>query len=272
MTARRLTVLVLGWLTLSALLGPLLFAAWISFSPDSFLTPPATRWSFRWYTAFAGDRRWVAALGRSLVVAGLAAGVAVVAGAPLAYAVARQRFRGRRVLAAGAIAPACVPAAVLAMGLLPLLYASGLGGTLTALVLCHGLLGLPVVYLILQDHVNQVSPELESAARGLGATAWQAAVRVTFPLLQPALLAGATAAFVGSLNEAMLTLFLATPATETLPAVVWPQLRYAASPLVAVASCVCVLSTLTGVAVLLLLFRGRAWWSSSLPPRSDCGP
>jgi ABC-type spermidine/putrescine transport system permease subunit II len=35
----------------------------------------------------------------------------------------------------------------------------------------------------------------------------------------------------------MVTLFLATPSTETLPAVVWPQLRYAASPLVAVASC-----------------------------------
>jgi putative spermidine/putrescine transport system permease protein len=148
---------------------------------------------------------------------------------------------------------------VLALALLPLLYVVGLGGTLTALVLCHGLLGLPVVYLILQDHVSQLSPELEIAARGLGATAWQAAMRVTFPLLQPALLAGAAAAFVGSLNEAMLTLFLTTPFTETLPAVVWPQLHYAPSPLVAVASCVCILSTLGGVGGLILLFRGRAW-------------
>ena len=76
-------------------------------------------------------------------------------------------------------------------------------------------------------------------------------------MLRPALLASATAAFVGSLNEAMLTLFLTTPSMETLPAVIWPQLRYVASPLVAVASCLSVLSTLTGAAVVLLLFRGR---------------
>lgn len=263
MTAGRLTVLVFGWLTLTGLLAPLLFAAWISFSPDSFLTPPVQDWSFRWYAAFAADRRWQAALGRSFLVAGLAAVVAVLAGVPLAYAVARQRFQGRLVLAAGVIVPGCVPPAVLGMGLLPLFYALGLWGTLTGLVLSHGLLGLPVVYLIAWAHLTETSPELEIAARGLGATAWQAAVRVTLPLLRPALLAGATAAFVGSLNEAMLSLFLTTPSTETLPTVVWPQLRYAASPLVAVASCVCVLFTLTGGAVVGLLFRGRAWWSSN---------
>jgi ABC-type spermidine/putrescine transport system permease subunit II len=84
------------------------------------------------------------------------------------------------------------------------------------------------------------------AARGLGATPGQAARLITLPLALPAILAGVTAAFVGSLNEAMVTLFLATPTTETLPAVVWPQLRYAASPLVAVASCVSVAITLVG--------------------------
>ncbi|MFO0929459.1 MAG: hypothetical protein U0736_20920 [Gemmataceae bacterium] len=51
---------------------------------------------------------------------------------------------------------------------------------------------------------------------------------------------GAAAAFAISLNEATVTLFLATPTTETMPAVAWAQLRYSPSPLVAVASCVSV--------------------------------
>jgi ABC-type spermidine/putrescine transport system permease subunit II len=236
-TARRLLVLLLGWSALAALLAPLLFAAWVSFSPDSFLTPPSGAWSLRWYWAFLADRRWTAALARGLFVALSSSGVALSAGVPLAFAVNRYRFRGRSALAAASLLPVCVPPAVLGMGLLPLLYAAGLWGHLGGLILVHGLVGLPVTFVISQNHVSQMSPDLEAAARGLGASPWQTLVRVTLPLLRPALLAGAAAAFAMSLNESLLTLFLATPSTETLPAVVWPELRYSPSPLVAVASC-----------------------------------
>jgi putative spermidine/putrescine transport system permease protein len=254
----RLLLLLFGWLLVGCLLAPLLFAAWVSFSPDSFLTPPTGAWSLCWYEAFAVDRRWTAALVRSLVVGVGSAGVAVTAGAPCAYAVARYRFRGKRVLAGGALLPACVPPAVLGMGLLPLLYAAGLWGSLASLVLVHGLVGLPMVYLIARNHLEQTSPDLETAARGLGASPRQVVLRVTLPLLRPALLAGAAAAFAVSLNESMLTLFLATPTTETLPAVVWPQLRYAPSPLVAVASCASVAVALTVMVVVVGIGRRSA--------------
>jgi len=52
-----------------------------------------------------------------------------------------------------------------------------------------------------------------------------------------------------SLNEFILSLFLATPESETLPPVEWPNLRYALSPLVAVASCLTTLCTATGIGV-----------------------
>jgi ABC-type spermidine/putrescine transport system permease subunit II len=256
MTGRRLLAVTLGWAAVCLLLAPLAFAAWVSFSPDSFLTPPAGAWSLRWYAAFAADRRWTAALVRSLVVGAAAAAVAVGAGTPLAYAVARSRFRGRSLLAGAAILPVCVPPAVLGMGLLPFLYAVGLWGNVAGLDLAHGLVALPVVYLIARARLDALGPELEAAARGLGASPWQAALRVTLPLLRPALLAGGAAAFAISLNEGMLTLFLATPSTETLPAVVWPQLRYAPSPLVAVASCVSVGLALLGVLAVGLAARG----------------
>ena len=246
---------LLGWLVIGALLAPVAFAGWVSFSPDSFLTPPTERWSVRWYVAFFHDHRWIAALGRSLVIAVLAAIVSLVAGGPLAFAVARYRFRGRTLLAVSVILPACVPPAVLGMGLLPLLAFADLWGNPLGLILVHGLLGLPVVYLVARNHLEQTSRDLEDAARGLGATRWQVTRRVTLPLLQPALFAGALAAFVISLNEGMVTIFLTTPDSETLPAVVWPQLRYAASPLVAVASGASTLAALGGILTLLRLFR-----------------
>jgi hypothetical protein len=39
----------LGWLVVAGLLAPVVFAGWVSFSPDSFLTPPTGDWSGRWY-------------------------------------------------------------------------------------------------------------------------------------------------------------------------------------------------------------------------------
>jgi ABC-type spermidine/putrescine transport system permease subunit II len=56
-------------------------------------------------------------------------------------------------------------------------------------------------------------------------------------------------AFVLSLNEFIFSLFLATSETETLPRVLWPNLRYALSPLVAVASCLTTLATAAGFGV-----------------------
>jgi ABC-type spermidine/putrescine transport system permease subunit II len=259
MSPGRVAAFLLGWLALGALLAPLVFAAWISFSPDSFLTPPTAAWSGKWYAAFFEDRRWTAALGRSAVVALAGAAIATAAGVPLAYAVVRHRFRGRTALAVAAIVPLCVPPAVLGMGMLPLMHAAGLWGTLAGLALAHALVALPVSFLVARAYLEQIDPDLEAAARGLGATAWQAATRVTLPLLWPAVLAGGAAAFLVSLNEAMVTLFLATPSTETLPAVVWPELRHAPTPAVAVASCLSAGVAVVGVALFAALrsWRGR---------------
>jgi ABC-type spermidine/putrescine transport system permease subunit II len=269
MTPGRWIVLALGWLALLGLLAPLLFAAWVSFSADSFLTPPTGVWSLKWYVAFAADQRWTAAMARSAIIGAGAAVVALVTGVPLAYAITRHRFHGRGLLAGLVLLPACAPPVVLGMGLLPFLYAACLWGNPGGLILAHGLVGLPFVFLIVRTHLAQTGVDLEAAARGLGASPWQTAVRVTLPLLSPALLAGAAAAFALSLNEALLTVFLTTPSSETLPAVIWPQLRFAASPLVAVASCLSVGLGLVGVVAVGLVWRGvtRRPVSTDLAPR-----
>lgn len=64
-------------------------------------------------------------------------------------------------------------------------------------------------------------------------------------------------AFVLSINEFVMALFLGTPASETLPKVIWPNLRYTLSPLVAAASGAFTLITIAGLALAWLLFRRR---------------
>lgn len=228
----------LGWLVLVGLFAPILHTAWVSFSPDSFLTPPTGEWSLRWYRRFAEDPRWSAAVGRSLFVAAAAAAVSVMAAVPAAYAVKRARWRGRRILLVALLLPAAIPPAALGMGILPLLHRAGLWGHPLGLILVHATLGLPVAFLIVRTHLTDRLAELESAARGLGANRWQVAWRVSLPLLRPALAAAGVAVFVLSVNEAFVTLFLASPNTETVPAVSWPELRHSPTPVLAVASAV----------------------------------
>jgi putative spermidine/putrescine transport system permease protein len=251
-------VRLLGWVGLLLLLAPILYTAWVSFTPGELLVPPAADWSLRWYGEFFAQRRWLAALWNSLIVAGLSVVVALLTGLPLAYALARWHFRGRALLGQGVLLPLGIPAVVLGCGLLPTIHALGLWGSPLALARAHALLGLPLVCLLTRAALEAAGPDLYWAARGLGASPWRAVWHVTLPLIRPAVLAGALLAFVLSLNEFVLSLFLGTPETETLPRVIWPSLRYSLSPLVGAASTVTlVVTALLGTLVGWLRLRRR---------------
>jgi ABC-type spermidine/putrescine transport system permease subunit I len=262
-------------LLLGLLAGPLVFLVRVSlYEParGSGFFRPGT-WTLANFAAVA-DGYGLKLLGFTVLFGAAVAGLTVILAYPLALFVRALRPFWRRAAVTAVLLPKLASVLVILFGLQRLLGSAGpvnrvllaagvvdepvaLVRNLFGAVLGEAYLIVPYAVLILLVQLLGIDPGLEAAARGLGATPRQTAARVTLPLLRPALLAGATAAFVGSLNEAMLTLFLATPATETLPAVVWPQLRYAASPLVAVASCVSVAATLSGVGILLVIFRRR---------------
>jgi len=256
MIVRRLGWL-LGWLSLLLLLAPLGYACWLSFTPDEFLTPPMRAWSLRWYSEFFRSPRWTSALSQSLLVGGLAVLFSLATGLPLAFALARLHFRGKLIVFGSVLLPLVVPPVLLGIGLLPTVQALGLWGSTLSLAFAHALFGMPIVCWLTRAALVGVTPDLESAARGLGASTGQVLYRVTLPLIAPSVLAGAIMAFVLSLNEFILSLFLATPETETLPRVLWPNLRYSLSPLVAVASCITILVTSAGIGIVAWLLRAR---------------
>lgn len=131
----------------------------------------------------------------------------------------------------------------------------GLWGSLWSLGAGHGLWSLPVVFLVVRSALEEADPSLEEAARGLGAAPFFTFRRVTLPVILPAVLSGAAMGIVLSLNEFMIALFLATPDAETLPKVIWPNLRYTLTPQVAAASCVTMLLTLLGLVLTASLLR-----------------
>ncbi len=251
----RLSGNAFGLGALLLLLWPLAYAVWISFTPSELLEPPRGDLSLRWYRRFFASPQWTAGLWNSLKVAGLAVVGSLVGGTGLAVAVTRYHFRGRRLVSGAVLLPLFVPAVVLGMGLLPWVRFLGLWGSLWSLGAGHALWSLPVVFLVVRSALEELDPALEEAARGLGASPLLTFRRVTLPLIRPAVLSGAAMGVVLSLNEFMIALFLATPDTETLPKVIWPNLRYTLTPLVAAASCVTMLLTLLGLAATASVLR-----------------
>ncbi len=227
---------IVGWLSILAFAAPVVHTIWVSFSPDSFLTPPTSEWSLRWYGEFFSNGRWLSAFGRSLGIALLSSILAVLLASPASRGVEQTPRWFRRIANFLLPLPAAIPPAALGLGLLPLFDFFGLRGTLLSLVLVHTALSIPFAFLILRTLAPQELCALESAARGLGASSFGVVRRVRLPLMMPALIAATTTAFLLSLNESLVTIFLASPSSETLPAVIWPQLRYAVTPLVAAAA------------------------------------
>lgn len=250
--AARLFVNLLGVAALGLLLWPLVFAVLVSFSPGDLLEPPTGEWSLRWYRDFFANPLWRGGLSNSLIVAGQSVVLTLLLGLAAAASIVHYRAPGARVFSLAVLLPMFVPGVALAMGLLPLVRASGLWGTRLSLALAHSVIALPIVFLLLRGALEDLDPNLLAAARGLGVGPLGCFFRVTLPLLSPALSSAAALAAVLSLQEFILTLFLATPEIETLPKVIWPNLRYTLTPLVAAASTVLLGVTLLGLATLFI--------------------
>jgi spermidine/putrescine ABC transporter ATP-binding subunit len=210
-------------LAVGFLLLPILALVPMSLSRTTWLAFPPDALTLEWYGRVLADREWREAAGTSLLVASLAALLAGLLGTPAGLALGRGRGtpRLRRGLRGVVLLPVMVPVVLVAIALYAAFAAAGLGGTLVALVLAHTALGVPYVVLSVEAAARGLDVRLERAARGLGATAWQALWRVTLPLTRRGLLAGMLFAAIVSFDEVVVALFVGGPTTTTLPRKMW---------------------------------------------------
>lgn len=244
-----------GLTVVAYLLVPLALAFLVSLYPGRSIGLPtfATGITLQWYVEFFQDERWMAGLRNSLLVGVISTAIALLCGLTLALAVTRYRLRGDVALATLLMLPIFVPAVIIGMQSLSFAYQVGLWGTHLSIAIAHALWATPLVYMVLVSGLRRVSIELEEAAASLGANPWAAFRFVVWPLIVPSVLAAAVIGYIISLNEFIMALFLGTPATETLPKMIWPQIRHSVSPVVAAAS-----SVLLIITVAAILFAGRA--------------
>jgi putrescine transport system permease protein len=215
---------------------PIVIMAVFSFNESRLVTVWAG-FSTKWYAELFGNVRMLEAAGLSFAVAGLAASLAAVVGTLAGYALGRLgRFPGRAVFALLLLAPMVLPEVILGLAMLMALSTldSLVGWPSTrgfgAIAFAHACYGTAFVAVIVEARLRGIDPALEEAARDLGAAPWRAFVRVTLPLLTPAIVAGWLLAFTLSLDDLVVASFVSGPGATTLPMLVYASVRLGLSP------------------------------------------
>ena len=198
----------------------------------------------KWYTALADNEQIRAATWNSILVAVIATAVAVVLGTMLSLALDRHVFRGRKAAQQVVYLPVIAPEIVTGVALLAF-FSLGLGrlndvlgrGAEDALrlgrptvIIAHVAFCTAFVALIVRASLRTLDPAIEEAAADLGAGAWTTFRRVTLPSIMPGVLGGALLSFTLSLDNFVITFFVAGPGATTLPIEVFGQLRRTISP------------------------------------------
>ncbi len=187
--------------------------------------------SVRWFAKAIGNADLRRAATNSLIVAAIATPVSTLLAVPAALAFERaKRFPGRAAGEGLVALPLIAPEIVTAIATLVFFKAIGLDAGLGNVVLAHIVFCIPFALLPIRARLREMPRDIEDAARDLYASPWQAFRRITLPLLMPAIVAGATLAFVVSLDDFLITLMVAPAGATTLPVYIYGMLRLGVTP------------------------------------------
>ena len=236
-------------LVLLALYAPVLLVMLFSFVPYRQGRVVWGEASLTWYGQLAHNSDILSALRQSLLVATAAVVVSLVVGALLALWAESGRAWGRRLVEGIIFLPFLLPPIITGLSLLVFFRNVDLDRGILTTTIGHAAFLLAVAYRIILTRLGAMPRSLVEASYDLGATGWQTFRHVLLPQLATALVTAGLLAFTLSLDETLITVFLAGDAM-TLPLRLWAMMRVGFTPEVnALVTLVLVVTSLVTLAV-----------------------
>jgi putative spermidine/putrescine transport system permease protein len=235
-----IVIWVLGLTGLLYLLLPTLIIVFASFTASEHIAFPPQGLSLRWFVRLWEIPEVRVSAWRSLYVALGATAVSIGLGVAAAFPLVRSSFPGREALNAFLMSPLILPSLVYGLAALMFVSAVGVPLSIPVLVLSHVAIVVPYVIRTTAASLVLLDPDLEEAARSLGANTWQTFLRVILPNLLPGIATGGAFAFISSFDNLTVSLFLAGPRVETLPIRLFAMINFDLDPAAAAISAVLV--------------------------------
>jgi len=249
-------LVVIGILVALFFILPTLIVVPMSFDGGQTFQFPPKDFSFRQYQDFFTSAVWLKSLGASLLVAVISAALATVVGTAAAVGLNNLTGRLSGFVRTLLMLSMVTPAIVLAVAVYIAFLKWHLVGTLGGYVLAHGAIGVPFVLVSVTTALSGFDRQLLRASASLGSPPLRSFFRVTIPLISRGIVTGAIFAFVTSLDEVVVALFLHSATFQTLPVQMYNSVTSEIDPTIAAASTMVVV---VGTLLVLLpqLIRGR---------------
>lgn len=145
----------------------------------------------------------------NVIVSGGAVILSILVGVPAAYALARFDFKGKEDIAFTILSFRFAPEILVILPLFLIYQKLGIYDTRFGLIWVYQLISLPLMIWILRGYFEDISPEIEYAARVDGYSWWQVFLKIIMPLIKPGMVAAALLSFIFAWNEFTFPLLLA---------------------------------------------------------------
>lgn len=231
------------------LLGPLVIVAGTAFSDTPYLAFPPKGLSLRWFVnAFVADG-FAHAFLISLELATLGTSIALLIGIPAAYALSRYRVQLPRVIGNLFILPILVPEIVLGFSMLNSFTAGRNLPVFPILLVGHTIMVLPYVVRVVAASLRNLDFGVEEAAISLGSPPLKTFFTIVLPNVQSGVLAAFILAFITSLNDVSISVFLTGPGVSPLPIFMIAYIETQFDPTIAAVSVLLMVLTVGVMAV-----------------------
>jgi len=214
----------------------------------SFNDSTSMRWtgfSLRWYSRLFSERELWRSFWNSIIIAFSSAMTATVIGTFGAIGVNWYRFRLRNYVQTVSFLPMILPEIIIGVSLSIFFAGAGIPLGLFTIFAAHTTFNLPFVFLMVMARLDEFDFSIIEAAQDLGANEKETLVKVTLPICMPGIISGLLTAVTLSLEDFVITFFVAGPGSSTLPIFIFSAItrKGGVTPVISALSVIMILGT-----------------------------
>lgn len=217
-----------------------------------------TGFSLKWYTKLFEERAIWNAVKNSLIVGISATMLSTILGSAAAFALYRYKTRFQQFHYALIYSPLVIPDILMGMSLLLFFVLSGISLNLFTIFIAHTTFCISYVAMVVWSKLQNFDFAVIEAAQDLGASWITIGRRILIPLLMPGIVSGALLAFTMSLDDYIISSFVAGPGSTTLPIYVYSMIKFGSTPLINALSTILLFATFILAWITQELTKGEA--------------
>lgn len=253
-------ILLAGLMAMLFLYLPVIVLIGLSFNAST-MGVTWTGFSVHWYEKLLANPSIVGATVNSLIIAVISTALSLLLGLGAAIFLETCSGRSASWMDPLVLLPLVIPEILMGVALLLVFVLLHVPLGFGSIIIGHMVFNLPLTVVILRARLRKFDPVWEDAARDLGASPWNVLTHITLPMLRPAIVGAALLSFTVSLDDFVVTFFVAGPGATTLPLQVFSMIKTGITPEVNALSAILV--------VVSMLCVGLSWLVQQQTPFSD---